>query len=100
MEVDWTYGGEHMWITHRVTIAEANEALADIDAQFFDPNPKGSSGISARALGYSPTAEAVSWLFSCAERARSAHGGARMGGEPIAPTDELIEKGFSYERQH
>ncbi len=58
-DVDWVYGGEHLWTGHHVSVAEANEALADIDAQLFDPDPKSKSGASARVLGYSRTAEAV-----------------------------------------
>ena len=44
---------------HRVTVQEANEALADADALLFDPDPKGTSGVSARVIGYSPTAATV-----------------------------------------
>lgn len=59
VDVDWRHGGEHMWTGHRVSVAEANEALTDVDAQLFDPGPKGISGGSARLLGYSRTAQAV-----------------------------------------
>ena len=58
-EVDWLHGGEHMWSRHRVTVAEATEALADTDAQLFDPDPKSKLGTSARVTGYSPTAMAT-----------------------------------------
>ncbi|MEC5152399.1 hypothetical protein [Cryobacterium sp. GrIS_2_6] len=40
-------------------MTEATEALADVDAQWFDPDPKSTSGNSARVLGYSHTASAV-----------------------------------------
>ncbi|MGH3979944.1 MAG: hypothetical protein ACRDRZ_13250 [Pseudonocardiaceae bacterium] len=42
-----------------MSVAEASDALADVDAQLFDPDPKSMSGTSARVLGYSRTAEAV-----------------------------------------
>jgi len=58
-DVDWTHGAEHMWSRHQVTVAEANEALADADARLFDPDPKSTSDTSARVIGYSPTAVAV-----------------------------------------
>lgn len=58
-DVDWRHGGDYMSSSHQVSVAEANEALADIDALLFDPDPKGKSGSSARLLGYSPTAAAV-----------------------------------------
>jgi len=58
-DVDWTHGAEHMWAAHKVSVPEAVEALADVDAQLFDPDPKSTSGAGARLLGYSPTAAAV-----------------------------------------
>lgn len=58
-DVDWTHGADHMWSKHQVSVVEATEALTDVDAQLFDPDHKSKSGISARVLGYSPTAAAV-----------------------------------------
>lgn len=58
-DVDWTHGADHMWTSHQVSVGEATEALADVDAQLFDPDPKSRSGNSARVLGYSPTAATV-----------------------------------------
>lgn len=58
-DVDWTHGAEHMWSRHRVSVAQANEALADADALLFDPDPKSESGLSARVLGYAPSIAAV-----------------------------------------
>jgi hypothetical protein len=36
----WTlaHGAAHMWANHKVTVTEANEAIADIDAVWFDPD--------------------------------------------------------------
>ncbi len=58
-DVDWTHGSEHMSSRHQVSIAEANEALADSDARLFDPDPKSKYATSARVIGYSSTAVAV-----------------------------------------
>jgi hypothetical protein len=48
-----------MQAQHQVTVQQANEALADSGALLFDPDPKNSSGQSARLIDYSPTAAAV-----------------------------------------
>ncbi|MDQ2880939.1 MAG: hypothetical protein M3Y48_06695 [Actinomycetota bacterium] len=37
--VDWTYGAQHMWVNHKVATVEADEAVGDIDAVWFDPDP-------------------------------------------------------------
>jgi hypothetical protein len=37
--VDWTYGAQHMWDNHKVATSEADEAVNDIDALWFDPDP-------------------------------------------------------------
>jgi uncharacterized DUF497 family protein len=52
--VDWTHGAQHMRRKHGVGIEEANEALTDVAALLFDPDPKSKSGSSARLIGYSP----------------------------------------------
>ena len=59
LDVDWQHGADHMHAQHQVTVQQANEALADSDALLFDPDPKSTSGQSARLIGYSPTAAAV-----------------------------------------
>lgn len=57
--VDWVHGAEHMWTRHQVTVTEADEALGDIDAVWFDPDPAGRSGKGVRVIGYSHTRRAV-----------------------------------------
>ena len=42
-----------MQASHQVTPEEAGEALADIDAVWFDPDPHSKSGRSVRVIGYS-----------------------------------------------
>lgn len=37
----------------------ATEALLDTDARVYDPDPKSTSGISVRVIGYSRTARTV-----------------------------------------
>lgn len=58
-EVDWSHGAEHLWARHQLTVVEVTEALDDLDALLFDPDPKSTSGHSARVIGYSPAAAAV-----------------------------------------
>lgn len=48
-----------MWANHKITVAEADEAVADIDAVWFDPDPHSKSGQSARVVGYSHSRHAV-----------------------------------------
>lgn len=58
-EADWQHGAEHMWTGHQITVEQANQALADVDALLFDPDPASRSGTSARLIGYSSSAVAV-----------------------------------------
>ena len=44
---------------HGVSVEIANEALADVDALVWNPDPKSESGLSIRVVGYSLTAQAV-----------------------------------------
>jgi hypothetical protein len=57
--VDRLHGADHMWDTHKVTVAEANEALNDIDAVWFEPDPKSRSGWSIRVIGYSHSRQQI-----------------------------------------
>lgn len=41
-----------MWERHGVTVAEANEAIADIGAVWFDPDPRSRSRRGVRVIGY------------------------------------------------
>jgi hypothetical protein len=59
LDVDWQHGEGHMRTGHQITVQAADEALADPDALLLDPDPKNTSGESARVIGYSPTAAAV-----------------------------------------
>lgn len=51
--VNWRYGVQHMSRRHKITVAQANEALSDINAIWLDPDPSSGSGRSARVIGYS-----------------------------------------------
>jgi uncharacterized DUF497 family protein len=55
IEPDWTYGEQHMMESHGVTVAEATEALTDIDRVAIDPDPASRSGQSVRVIGWSHT---------------------------------------------
>jgi hypothetical protein len=59
VDVDWTHGAGHMEARHQVTPEEADEAVADIDAVWFDPDPHSKSGRSVRVIGYSHTRRAI-----------------------------------------
>lgn len=59
IDVDWMHGAAHMWDRHKVTVTEADEAVADIDAVWFDPDPHSKSGRSVRVIGYSHSRRAV-----------------------------------------
>ncbi len=48
-----------MYERHGVVTAEADEAVRDIDALWFDPDPTSKSGDSVRVIGYSHTAQAI-----------------------------------------
>lgn len=58
-DVDWRHGREHMWDEHHVSVEQANEAPADDEHITADPDPASRSGVSARVIGYSPSAAAV-----------------------------------------
>jgi hypothetical protein len=57
--VDWVYGAQHMWDNHKVATAEADEAVSDIDAVWFDPDPASRSNRSVRVIGYSHSRRAI-----------------------------------------
>src|SRR5699024_8778659 len=42
-----------MWERHGITEEQASEAVADVEALWFDPNPSSRSGRSLRVIGYS-----------------------------------------------
>ena len=59
IDVDWPHGAAHMWSNHEVTVTEADEAVADIDAVWFDPDPQSTSGRSERVTGHSHSRRAI-----------------------------------------
>ena len=58
VKVDWSKRGEYI-TKHGVTVAQANEALADADAVVFSPDYNSQIGLSVRTIGYSLSADAV-----------------------------------------
>ena len=92
-DVDLTHGSDHIWSKLRASVTEAMEALADVDAQWFDPDPKSTSGNSARVLGYSHTASDVIVVILVHRDDRTGPDGGRVDGGPAPRTDERIEKG-------
>jgi hypothetical protein len=81
-----------MWSRHQVTVAEANEALADADARLYDPDPKSKNGSSARVIGYSPTAVAVLVVILVHREDKPDAWLGANGWRPTARTDVYIEK--------
>ena len=57
--IDWKHRAIYMAERQGVSPAEADEAVRDVDALWFDPDPKSRSGDSVRVIGYSHTAKAV-----------------------------------------
>jgi hypothetical protein len=56
MEVFWSPEAEtHMLDGHGIRGVEANEAVTDIDAVWFEPDPASKSGLTSRVVGYSHT---------------------------------------------
>lgn len=56
IRVDWSRRMEYVRARHGVLAAWADEALADPDAYWLDPDPTSISGTSARVIGYSSSA--------------------------------------------
>ncbi len=48
-----------MWDSHKVAVVEADEAVGDVDAVWFDPDPASWSGTSVRVIGYSHSRRAI-----------------------------------------
>jgi hypothetical protein len=48
-----------MWDKHKLTVQEADEAVGDIDAVWFDPDPASRSRRGIRVIGYSHSREAI-----------------------------------------
>ncbi|MEJ7754992.1 MAG: hypothetical protein WKF83_00500 [Nocardioidaceae bacterium] len=54
MDIVWSPEAQiHMWEAHEVTPAEATEAIEDIDAVWYEPDPASKSGLTSRVVGYS-----------------------------------------------
>lgn len=75
-----------MWNHHQVTVAEATEAVADIDAVWFDPDPHSRSGRSVRVLGYSHTRRAVLTIILVSREDEDGYWGAN--GWPSNSSDK------------
>jgi hypothetical protein len=80
---------------HQITAQAANEALADPDALLYDPDPKSTSGQSARLIGYSPTAAAVLVVILVRREDRPGSRWAPTSGRRTVPTAGSTRKGPS-----
>jgi uncharacterized DUF497 family protein len=55
----WKHRAAYMAERHGVLPEEADEAVRDVDALWFNPDAKSRSGDSVRVIGYSHTARSV-----------------------------------------
>ena len=92
--IDWKHRAAYMAERHGVLPEEADEAVQDVDALWFDPDPKSRSGDSVRVIGYSHTAKAVLSVIWSARRVASA-GTARTGGGRTVRNDESMRRRVS-----
>lgn len=65
--VDWSHRAEYMHHRHGTTATQANEALADPDAEVFDPDYASKSARSVRTIGWSATANRLLVVITLAE---------------------------------
>jgi hypothetical protein len=65
--VDWSHRTEYMQQRHGTTVEQANEALADPDAEVFDPDYASKSGRSVPTIGWSATASRLLVVITIAE---------------------------------
>jgi hypothetical protein len=90
--VDWRHGAEHMWDGHRIGVSEANEAVADIDAVWFDLDPHSRSGKGVRVIGYSHTRQAVLTIILVHREGETGYWGAN-GWESNSSDRRRYEQG-------
>jgi hypothetical protein len=84
VDADWTHGDEHMRARHQVSPEGADEAVADIDAVWFDPDPTSKSGRNVRVIGYSHSRRAVLSVI-LVHRDEGGYWGERLGVQPVGP---------------
>ena len=57
--LDWSKRGEYMHAKHGISVALANDAVADLNRVVVSPDYNSASGRSVEIIGYSMLAEAV-----------------------------------------
>lgn len=57
--IDWAHRSEYIWVKHEMKTLWADEAFADPNRVWANPDPASKGGESARAIGYSETARIV-----------------------------------------
>lgn len=75
---------------HQVTVSEAAESIADIDAVWFDPDPHNRWRHGVRVTGYSRSRRAVLAIILVRREDDPAYWGA-TGGSPTVPTGARME---------
>lgn len=81
-----------MWDRHQLTVSEANEAVADIDALWFDPDPHSRSGRSVRIIGYCHSKRAVLTIILVQREGAAGYWGAN-GWESNSSDRRRYERG-------
>jgi hypothetical protein len=76
---------------HKITVTEADEAIRDVDALWFDPDPHSKSGRSIRVIGYSYSRQAILTVI-LVRRGDSSYWGAN-GWESNASDRRRYERG-------
>lgn len=81
-----------MWVRHKVAVTEADEAVADVDALWFDPDPHSRSGCLIRAIGYSHIRRVVLTVLLVPRENGTGYCGAN-GWEPNSSDRRRYERG-------
>lgn len=86
-----------MYERHGVTPEVANEALTDVDAQVFDPDPKSTSGQSVRVIGFAASSGEVYTVIVVAKS--DGDGWWGVNGWPSNGTDRRIYRDRSTDHE-
>lgn len=75
MDIDWSERGAYIFRKHGIRASIADEAVADEDAVWLDPDPRSTSGRSARVIGFSAGARQIVTVILLRQGAREKYWG-------------------------
>lgn len=75
MYVDWSERGAYIFRKHGIGASVADEAVADEDAVWLDPDPRSTSGRSIRVIGFSIGARQIVTVILLRQGAREKYWG-------------------------